>query len=135
MIVLDCSAALAIAQNTEAGRAFRKLIEPQELLAAPSLFTAEAANAAWKYVHAGIHSAEHAREMMRNALALVDRFTPMEDLVEEAFAAAAQLDCSVYDMAYLVLARRNAATLMTCDKKLQQACISAMVPCVESVAF
>ena len=37
---------------------------------------------------------------------------------------------SVYDMLYFVLARRNAATLFTLDRKLQQLCLDNGVDCV-----
>ena len=36
----------------------------------------------------------------------------------------------VYDMLYFVLARRNAATLFTLDRKLQQLCLDNGVDCV-----
>ena len=130
MIVLDCSAALEIAQNTPLGQALRAHILPDEEIISPSLFCAEAANASWKYVHAGLVQAARAKQLMQDSLALVDRFVPLEDLVIEAFAEAARQDHSVYDMTYLVLTRRNDATLMTCDKKLQELCLNSGVNCV-----
>ena len=133
MIVLDCSAALAMAQGTPEGKSLRAHLLPQEAIIAPSLFTVEAANASWKYVHAGLTTPERAKQLMQESVGLVDEFVPMEELMTEAFAQAVALNHSVYDMVYLVLARRNDATLMTCDRKLQDLCRVAHVNCVETV--
>lgn len=135
MIVLDCSAALEIAKNTEIGQALLGLVAPEEEIIAPSLFMAEITNAAWKHVHAGVLDEAHARELMEDALALPDRFVPMDNLLMESYAEGVALDHSAYDMLYLVLARRKGATLFTCDKKLQQCCAKRNVNCVEDVAF
>ena len=43
---------------------------------------------------------------------------------------AMRLRHPVYDMLYFVLARRNAATLFTLDRKLQQLCLDNGVDCV-----
>ncbi|MDO4501789.1 MAG: type II toxin-antitoxin system VapC family toxin [Coriobacteriia bacterium] len=135
MIVLDCSAAIAIVQRTEQGAALRKLIDPGEKVIAPSLFTTEVANVAWKYVHADMVTASRAKQMTADALALVDEYVPVESLIEESFATAIHLDHSVYDITYLVLARRNAAIMMTCDLKLQRLCEDAGVSCIAEVAL
>ena len=48
----------------------------------------------------------------------------------EATKEAMRLRHPVYDMLYFVLARRNAATLFTLDRKLQQLCLDNGVDCV-----
>lgn len=133
MIVLDASAALEIAKQTDRGCAFQGLIKPEEEIVAPVLFAIEVTNAAWKHVHAGLLGADAARHLMEDALAIPDRFVNIEDLLPEAYAEAVALDHSSYDTLYLVLARRNAATLFTCDKKLQECCITRNVDCVWEV--
>ena len=130
MIVLDSSAALEIAKLSEKGRAFQQLLAPKEEAIAPTLFTAEVANAAWKYVHANILDTAQAKQLLEDALSLPDGFIPVEDLVVEAYTEAAALGHSAYDMVYLVLARRNAATLFTCDRRLQECCQKRNVECV-----
>lgn len=130
MIVLDTSAALEIAKQTDKGRAFQGLLKPEEEIIAPVLFAAEATNAAWKHVRAGVLDADAARHLMEDALAIPDRFVSIEDLLAEAYAEAVALDHSAYDMLYLVLARRNAAILLTCDKKLKECCTKRNVDCV-----
>lgn len=133
MIVLDCSAALEIAKSTKKGLAYWKMMDPAEEVIAPSLFTTEVANAAWKHVHAGVLDTAAAMQLMQDALAIPDRLVPAEQLLVEAFAEGTALGCGVYDMVYLVLARRKAATLLTCDERLQDRCAKRAVSCVVEV--
>lgn len=135
MIVLDASAALEIAKGTPKGKMLGQLMLPEEKAIAPALFEIEVANAAWKYVHAGMLDTAQARCLLDDALALPDELVPTEDLIVEAYAESVALDHSVYDMAYLVLARRNAATLFTCDAKLQECCLARDVSCIADVAL
>lgn len=130
MIVLDSSAAIAIAQNTDEGRAFKRLFLRDEDIIAPDFFEVEAANVAWKYVHAGIYSAEEGIWLLKTALSLVDCFVPAESMLVEVTTCAIHVGHSVYDMLYLVLARRNGATLATCDKGLQKLCQFQGVDCI-----
>ena len=130
MIVLDCSAAIEIAKGSDRGRALQKLLVAEEEAIAPYLFTVEVANTTWKHVHVGVLETAQAKLLMEDALSLPDRFFPTEDLLAEAFAESVALGHSTYDMAYLVLARRHAATLFTCDKKLQECCVKRNVDCV-----
>lgn len=55
-------------------------------------------------------------------LDLVDEFVPMSELYEEALAESMRLHQPIYDMFYLVLARRNGAVLYTTDKWLNALC-------------
>ena len=135
MIVLDCSAGLEIAQNTPTGQGFRGLFDTDEEVVAPDLYRVEAANAAWKYAHAGVLGQDAARELLEDSLALPDRFVSQGDMMAEAFALAVKTDHSVYDMVYLVVARRNAATVVTCDRKLEEVCLSEGVDCIVHADF
>ena len=133
MIVLDCSAGMEIALGTDEGRALRTLLLPEEEVIAPSLYSIEAVNVAWKLVHRAVMEKNEAKGLIQDALALPDRLVPADDMLVEAFALAVSLDHSVYDMLYLVLARRNDATLMTGDKRLQALCLDAGVSCITDV--
>lgn len=133
MIVLDCSAGMEIALGTDAGKALRTLFLPEEEVVAPSLYSVEVVNVAWKMVHREIMEKNEAKVLAQDALALPDRLVPADDMLIEAFALAVSLDHSVYDMLYLVLARRNDATLMTGDKRLQTLCLDSGVSCVTEV--
>jgi predicted nucleic acid-binding protein len=49
------------------------------------------------------------------------------DLYREAFNMACKLNHPVYDMLYLILARRNSAVLLTMDKKVKGAALKSGV--------
>ena len=71
--------------------------------------------------------------MLRGEEAIAPRFFSVElanALWKMAFSEAVRLNHPVYDMLYFVLARRNAATLFTLDRKLQQLCLDNGVDCV-----
>ena len=133
MIVLDCCAAMEIVRDTDRGRAIQALFLPNEEVISPAHFPIEVANAAWKYVHVHQKSEEEARHLMEDALSLPDRLVPIDDMLDEAFAESTALDQSVYDMLYLVLTRRNVATLATCDNALRDCCLKRNVNCMVEV--
>lgn len=135
MIVLDCSAAIAMARQTEQGQALSTLMLPNEETIAPEWFRAEIRNAWWKFVHTGLLSESEAAERIGLCEDYVTRFVPAEECLDEAFAEASRHDHPVYDMLYLCLTRRNAATLFTTDKKLMKICAEAKVNCIEEVDF
>lgn len=115
--VMDCSAAVHIAQRTETGEDFRWLLcQADAAVLAPSLLYAEAGNAFWKYHKAGLMDKARALEGTAATLDLVDEFVPMSELYEEVLAESMRLHQPIYDMFYLVLARRNGAVLYTTDK-------------------
>ncbi|MDO4401265.1 MAG: type II toxin-antitoxin system VapC family toxin [Coriobacteriia bacterium] len=133
MIVLDCSAAFAIAQDTHEGRALAALVCKGERVIAPTLLQAEAANVAFRLVHQLGRPQAIVMEELRDALSLVDEFVNESDMVVEAASEAARLGHSAYDLFYLVLARRRGATLLTLDRKLMKLCAANGVACVEEV--
>lgn len=135
MIVLDASAAYAIADETASGQGVRSLLLEGEKAIAPTLFLSEVANAAWKRMSFGAMDEPTALRTMEAAICLVDEFFPEEQLAVEAVREAVRCNHPVYDMLYLVLARRTGATLFTLDKKLVELCREARVNCIEEVAF
>ena len=130
MIVFDCSAAVKMTRATSCGLGFRCLILENERVIASELFRAEVRNTFWKYVRAGFLPFDEAEVLIAKTLALVDEFIPLEDNAAESFAEAVRQNHPVYDLFYLTLARRNAATLCTADKKLVALCESMGVNCI-----
>lgn len=122
MIVLDCSAAVEMVRETPCGLGFRGLVLDGETVIASELFHAEVRNVFWKYTRAGFLSVDAAQRYIAQALDLVDEFVPIEQNAAESFVESVRQNHSVYDMLYLTLARRNAATLLTVDKKLVALC-------------
>ena len=130
MIVLDCSAAVAIILETEEGAAFTDLILRNEKIISPQLFIAELNSALAKYVRAGDLEISLAHTLLLQALDLVDEFVDMYENNIEAFDEAIRNSCSPHDMFYFTLARRNGATLFTLDRRLISLCSKLKVDCV-----
>lgn len=101
-----------------------------ESVIASELFQVEVRNVFWKYVRAGFLPLETAQRYIAQALDLVDEFVPIEQNAAESFVESVRQNHSVYDMLDLTLARRNAATLLTADKKLVALCETMGIDCV-----
>ncbi|MDP3403225.1 MAG: type II toxin-antitoxin system VapC family toxin [Brevundimonas sp.] len=84
---------------------------------APALLQAEVANAMWKYVRIGRMQIEDACE---GVAVLSDLLTLTDDrlLIGAAQRLSAELNHPVHDCLYLALARRDAAVLITADRRL-----------------
>ena len=74
MIVLDCSAAVDMVRETEAGRALRQLMLEGEEVISSQLFLIEVSNAFWKYHKAGLLDEKTVCANIEKAIALVDEF-------------------------------------------------------------
>lgn len=133
MIVLDVNAAYAMVDGTAEGLGMKGLMLEGEKAIAPTRFCSESANVAWKNVQFGFLDRDRSVDRMMSALGLVDEFYPDESMIAEAVDEALARRHSVYDMFYLVLARRTGATLFTLDKKLVEICHEAKVNCIEEV--
>jgi predicted nucleic acid-binding protein len=127
--VLDASAAVRVAMDPQSG--FVTPLKEADLVVAPDLLVAEVCSAFRKYVRARMLSQRNADEMVARALALVDEFQPMRELVPEVRALVARSDSSVYDLFYVALAKRSGGTLLTADLVLRQAALKAGVDAPE----
>jgi len=118
-LVLDASAALAIAAE-KADSGLWALLDDAEEVLAPDLFVAEATNGVWKYHEFSGISPATADERLEIAIGFVDTWIPCRDLYREALALASVARRPSYDMFYLALARREGAQLLTLDKALRK---------------
>lgn len=84
---------------------------------APGLMLVEVANALRRYVVRGDLQPSAARDNLTVIASVVD-MTDHEDLVTEAFAMACDLNHSMTDCLYAVMARRRGLPLITADAKL-----------------
>lgn len=132
MIVLDCNAAVEIALNRPYGTTLTQLIEekPDEEIIAPLIFRYEIAQALYRYSQNGYINSYQAKEAIKTAFALVDRFHDDSGNALERLSEATRLNHSAYDMSYLLLARKTGATLFTLDQKLQKLCLENGVECI-----
>lgn len=132
VIVLDSSAAIEIALDTVVGKALRGLWCVDERVVSVPLFQSEVTNAFWKYVRAGVMLREEATRRLCVALSLVDEYADALDFAPEVLAESVRLGHPAYDVFYLVLARRCAGTLFSCDKKLVALCEENGVDCIHT---
>ncbi len=88
-------------------------------LSAPSLLTAETANALLKYVSAGLSSREAAIEALETiGRHAIDFHSIDEVATRESLEIALNLSHAIYDCYYLSLSRRLTAPFITADLKL-----------------
>ncbi len=130
MIVLDASAAIEIAQQTEHGMRYENLMYSGEKIISVDLMNAEVAYVFSKYARLEACSDAQATALTRKAISLVDEYYDMSGLLVEAMNEGLRLHHSAYDMFYFVLARRTGATLFTHDNKLAKLCVQNGVNCV-----
>lgn len=121
--VLDASAALEIAFNRPKEKHYKELLLNADSVIAPELFQSEVTNCVWKYLKAGYIDEENAKITVATIFQFVDGFYNAIDDSMEVLHEALRLNLSTYDMFYFVLARHNAATLITCDQRLKNIAI------------
>jgi predicted nucleic acid-binding protein len=118
IVVLDASAAVEIALEKTSAEIFRKELFDASLVLAPDTYTSEITNVFWKYhIHAAFPE-KACLEGIDFCIGMVETYVPSLGLWREAFFEASKEKHPVYDMLYLVAARRHHAHLLTKDKKL-----------------
>lgn len=117
-IVLDTSAAVAYALKRKGWDAIDSILTRSSWVETPDLFMPEAANALWREHHFGSLGREQCETALEGIADLPDAFIPGLLLYKEAFAFAALAERPAYDMFFIVLARRQSATLVSLDKRL-----------------
>lgn len=116
--VLDASAALRLILADPAAADLAERVGGAALVLAPELMLTELANTLWKLQRADRLNGLDPQELLAEARELVDRLEPDRHLQAEALALACHLNHPVYDCLYLALARREAASLISSDRRL-----------------
>lgn len=116
--VLDASAAVRLTLGDAAACGLAESIRTASLVLAPELMLTEVANTLWKLQRADQLAGLNPQQLLLDARELVDRVEPDRHLQAEALALACHLNHPVYDCLYLALARREAATLVSADRRL-----------------
>lgn len=119
-LVLDASAAVRMVMRAEDTDGLLESVATATVVAAPSLYASEVANALWKYVKAGDLDAQTALERLEESINLIDTFTPDWELTTEALTEAVRFEHPVYDLLYAVLARRTGCAVLTVDERLRR---------------
>lgn len=118
--VLDASAAVRLILGDPAAADVAEQIREAAVVMAPELMLTEVANTLWKLQQAGHLAGLDPQQLLAEARDLVDRVEADRHLQAEALALACHHDHPVVDCLYLALARREAATLISMDRRLQQ---------------
>ena len=116
--VIDASAAAEIILERPSSTELVGLLNDAEWVIAPTVYIAEMSNVFWKYQSFTDLPQADCETHLDSAIDLPDDVINDKELYREAFKLGCTLDHSIYDMLYLVLARRHNATLLTMDKKL-----------------
>ena len=133
IVVVDASAAMEIALNREYGAQFKEVLKNSDVAISPDTFPSEITNAFWKYASHSELSMDICEKGIEYCLDLVDDFINTKSLCREVFAEALRNHHPVYDLFYLVLARRNNAFIITRDKKLKQIAKRMTVGIIERI--
>ena len=120
--VLDVSAAIEILLQKDKKDVFNATYEKASWIIAPDLYVAELSNVLWKYYKAGHLSHKECIQCVEDGIELIDDFFESKELWKEALGEGIKNVHSVYDMYYVVLARRNDAALITNDGQLSLLC-------------
>jgi predicted nucleic acid-binding protein len=118
--VLDASAVIRLICADPRATAWAQILAEAPLVMAPELMLTEVTNTLWKLQRANRLASLDPQRLLADARELADEVVPDRQLQAEALALACHLDHPVYDCLYLALARREAATLITADRRLQQ---------------
>jgi len=120
IIVLDASAGIEIALSRDNAESYERKIEKASKVITSELYKAETANVLWKYNSAGLLNKDEVQRRLKYCDDLIDEYIDISENNEEALNEGLRIKHCVYDLLYLVIARRNGAILLTEDKKLKK---------------
>ena len=115
---LDTSVGVEVVLKRKSSALFTDFLAKVDLVIAPTLPVTEATNVFWKYQKFSDFPYDKCEKSIDHIVSLPDEYVNELQLYREPFKLWCMLDHSVYDMIYLVLARRNNATLLTMDERM-----------------
>jgi predicted nucleic acid-binding protein len=119
-VVVDASIAVQWFANEPGSERALLLLESEELLVAPDLMAAEAANAWWKKVRRREMTATDYDEALAHLLAVGIEWVPVAPYLARAAKLALEHAHPVYDCLYLALAAERRVALLTADAALRK---------------
>ena len=120
--VIDVSGVMEILLQKEKAEKFDNVLGKSTFVIAPDLYISELTNTLWKYCNKKIYSENECMEFIQDGMDYIDRFINCKDIWQEAFSEGINHKHSIYDMFYMVTARRNGGTLITGDSALAAIC-------------
>jgi predicted nucleic acid-binding protein len=119
---LDVCGAMEILLRKEKADKLSKVLQEATLVIAPDLYISELTNTFWKYYRANILTKDECVQYIKDGINFVDKFIGGKELWQEAFSEGIHNNHSIYDMFYLVVARRNDGIVITNDSVLAAIC-------------
>ena len=120
--VVDVSGIIEILFQREKYDKFRKILEESTYIFAPDLYIPELTNTLWKYSSAKILTKNECIQYIQDGINFVDKFINSSEIWQEAFTEGVNNGYPIYDMLYLITARRNSGILITNDQVLAGIC-------------
>jgi predicted nucleic acid-binding protein len=120
--VIDVSGVVEILLQREKADIFNKVIGEAVVVAAPDLFVTELTNTLWKYYAAKKRTKDECLDLINDGIDFINVFIDSKEMWEEAFSEGINNNHSIYDMFYMVAARRHAGILITNDSTLAAIC-------------
>jgi predicted nucleic acid-binding protein len=120
--VIDVCGAMEILLRKEKADKFSKALQEAALVIVPDLYVSELTNTLWKYYRAKILNKDECVQYIKNGINYVDKFIDSRELWQEAFSEGINNNHSIYDMLYMVVARRNGGVIITNDSVLAAIC-------------
>jgi predicted nucleic acid-binding protein len=126
--VIDACGAVEILQQKEKANKFYQALRESTLRIAPDLFVSELTNTFWKYHTAKIYTKNECIEFIQDGIGFINTFFNTNQIWKEALSEGINNSHSIYDMFYMVTARRNDGILITNDSDLAAICKKNRVP-------
>ena len=120
MLVIDASALAALLMPEDGGEEVEKAVKETERVSTLDLATYEVGNAVWRRVRRGELSMEEGNGVVSTLLSLLETFEVFSyrEVAADAFRLAVDAGITAYDAAYVVLAKKLDARLITLDGEL-----------------
>jgi predicted nucleic acid-binding protein len=122
IVVIDVCGAMEILLKKEKAGKFNLIMQNAALITAPDLYVSELTNTLWKYHKAKIYTEDECLQYIQDGIKLIDKFIDSKEIWQEAFSEGIKNKHSIYDMFYMVAARRSGGTLITTDSDLAAIC-------------
>ncbi|MCL1931745.1 MAG: type II toxin-antitoxin system VapC family toxin [Treponema sp.] len=116
-----CGAMEILLQKAKAPK-FSRVLQEAEFVTAPDLYVAELTNTLWKYHAAKKLNKDECLRYIQDGINFVDKFIDSKEVWSEAFVEGVNSGHSIYDMLYMITARRNSGILITNDSILAAIC-------------
>ena len=121
-VILDVSGVMHLLLNKNKAEIFDEIIQEADLVLAPNIYISELTNALWKHHTIEGYSINDCINYIDEGLNYINRYVDNYLFWQEAFLEGANNKHSVYDMFYMVVARKYDAVLLTDDSDLARIC-------------